>query len=120
MGRRDAAAFSGPNTYPLLRSGDGGATWQPLPMLPSGLQASTQAFGTPDGTAYMGGFGSSFGQGGLYKLHPGASQWTLVSPVVPAYLHLNDVTWDANGHPTTLWGLQETQNYTSIPWMHSA
>jgi hypothetical protein len=111
-----------PNTYQLLRSTDGGATWQPLPNLSSGLQINAGVLETPDGTIYLTAIGQSIGETGIYKLRPGASQWMLVSPVPPGELHLIALSWDASGHPTSLWGLQEAQNgnYTTIPWVHSA
>jgi hypothetical protein len=116
----DARSENGPNIYPLFSSNDGGATWQPLPSIPSGLQADTDAIEAPDGTVYETCFGTDSSQAGIYKLTPGASGWTLISSLMPAALHLHTVTWDANGHPLTVWGLQEAEAYTYIPWAHAA
>jgi hypothetical protein len=120
----DVRAFSGPNTYPMVRSTDGGATWEPLPGFAAGMQASTEALMTPDGTVYVDVFsdGSSQQQSGIYRLTPGTSTWALVSPAVPATVHLVMVSWDAGGHPAALWGLVEAQNGTGITtlWTHAA
>jgi hypothetical protein len=116
----DARAENGPNIYPLYRSTDGGATWQPLSSLPAGIQADTDAIEVPDGTIYETGIGNGTVQGGIYKLTPGASSWTLVSTAGPGLVHLQTVTWSAGGDPTEIWGLQETDTYTNIPWVHAA
>lgn len=120
----DVRAFSGPNTYPMVRSTDGGATWEPLPGFAAGTQAATDALIAPDGTVYVDVFsdGSSQQQNGIYRLSPEATQWSLVSPVVPANLHLVMVSWDASGHPGSLWGLVEAQNGSGITtlWTHAA
>jgi hypothetical protein len=119
----DVRAFAGPNTYPMVWSMDGGATWRPLPGFAAGMQAATDALIAPDGTVYVDVFddGSSpQQQNGIYRLPPGATQWALVSPVVPAGLHLVMVSWDAGGHPAALWGLVEAQNGSGITtlWTH--
>lgn len=118
----DARSANGPNIYPLLHSSDGGATWQALPSFPAGMQANGDATETPDGTIYVTCFGSDSApvQVGIYKLTPSTTQWTLISPIAPGSLFLHVVTWDANGHPVTIWGLQETLAYTYIPWTHTA
>jgi hypothetical protein len=118
----DVRAFFGPNTYPMVRSTDGGATWEPLPGFAAGMQAATDALIAPDGTVYVDVFsdGPSQQQSGIYRLRPGTSSWTLVSPVVP--VHLVMVSWDASGHPAALWGLVEAQNGSGITtlWTHAA
>lgn len=120
----DVRATTGPNTYPMMRSTDGGATWQPLPTFAAGNQAATDALVAPDGTVSVDVFGdgSSQQQNGIYRLTPGAAQWALVSPVVPAALHLVMVSWDASGHPVALWGLVEAQSGSGITtlWTHAA
>ena len=120
----DVRAFSGPNTYPMVRSTDGGATWEPLPGFAAGMQAATDALIAPDGTVYVDVFSdrSSQQQSGIYRLTPGTGSWALVSPVVPANLHLVMVSWDASGHPAALWGLVEAQNGsgTTTLWTHAA
>ncbi|HEY7341110.1 MAG TPA: hypothetical protein VH591_09535 [Ktedonobacterales bacterium] len=116
----DALASEGPNVYPIVRSSDGGASWQALPSVPAGLQANTDAVESPDGTVYVTCIGVSSGQAGIYKLMPGASQWSLVSPIAPGTLFLHSVIWDTNGHPVAVWGLQETMGYMYAPWMHTA
>ncbi len=116
----DARAENGPNIYPVYRSTDGGATWQPLPSFPSGAQAAMDATEVPDGTVYVTCFGSDTAQSGIYKLIPGASNWTLVSTLAQGALRLQTVTWDAGGDPIDVWGLQETATYTNIPWAHAA
>jgi photosystem II stability/assembly factor-like uncharacterized protein len=124
----DARAFSGQNAYPMLRSANGGASWQPLPDAPAGLQTSSDSpIATPDGTIFVtlccgasGGSPSS----GIYKLAPGASAWALVSPVVPAQVRLTAVSWDTQGHPAKLWGLRVALPNTSASvteiWSHPA
>jgi len=113
-----------PNTFPLLRSADGGATWQALPDLPSAMQINALVFETPDGTVYLTATGLNAGEGGIYKLSPGASPWKLVSAVTPGDLRMMAVTWDANGHPATLWGLTQAHPNTSsaetLLWAHTA
>lgn len=94
-----------PNTYPLLRSADGGATWQQTPSLPDGVQINANVLETPDGSVYLTAVGQAAGQGGIYKLASGASQWRLLSAVLPGNLDLVSVTWNASGQPLTLWGL---------------
>jgi hypothetical protein len=121
----DARAFSGPNSYPLLRSLDAGSTWQPLPDSPDGLQASTDTPAVaPDGTLFVSfccGAVSNTTANGLYTLPLGGTSWTLASAVVPAQIHLVAVTWDENGHPIRLWGLRDDgSNYTSDLWWHAA
>jgi hypothetical protein len=116
----DARAENGPNIYPLYRSADGGATWQPLPSLPTGMQADTDAVEVPNGTIYETCIGNDAEQSGIYKLTPGASSWTLVSTLGQGALHLHTVTWDAGGDPVDIWGLQETDTYTNVPWTHAA
>lgn len=121
----DARAFEGPNTYPTLRSTDGGASWQPLPGGPAGLQADTDAPSvTPDGTLFVTFCCGAPGVSGIYRLAPGASAWALVSPVVPAQIHFIAVSWNAQGHPVTLWGLRDTYPNTSASvtdlWSHPA
>jgi hypothetical protein len=116
----DARSANGPNVYPLFSSNDGGATWQPLPSIPSGLQADTDAVEAPDGTIYQTCIGTDPSQTGIYKLVPGAGSWALFSALIPGGPHLYAVTWDASGHPITIWGLQDTSSYTSIPWAHAA
>ena len=118
----DARSANGPNIYPMVRSSDGGASWQALPTVPAGMMANGDAVETPDGTVYVTCFGANSGGVGIYKLTPGVSQWTLVSPLAPGSLslHLHTATWDASGHPVTVWGLQETSSYSYIPWAHTA
>ncbi len=116
----DARSIDGPNVYPMVRSSDGGASWQALPPVPAGFQANTDAVETPDGTIYVTFVGTTSFQAGIFKLMPGASQWTLVSPLIPGSLFLNTVIWDASGHPVSVWGLQGTPAYISIPWTHAA
>lgn len=124
----EARAFSGPNTYPMLRSYDSGASWRPLPGLPGGLQASTDTpLVTPDGTIFATfccGAPGAATVSGIYKLAPGAAAWTLVSPAVPAQVRLMAVSWDVSGQPATLWGLGDVFPNTSAGitdlWSHSA
>jgi hypothetical protein len=116
----DARSANGPNVYPLYSSSDGGAAWRPLPSIPSGLQAGTDAVEAPDGTIYETCIGTDPSQAGIYKLTPGAGSWTLLSALMPGVLHLHAVIWDANGHPVAVWGLQDTSAYTDIPWAHAA
>lgn len=116
----DARFANGPNVYPLFQSRDGGATWQPLTLVPGGLQANGDALEAPDGTVYVTCIPTNTGGVGIYKLTPGASHWALLSPLEPERLHLLAITWDANGHPTSVWGLQEKSTYTYIPWIHAA
>lgn len=116
----DARSIEGPNVYPMVRSSDGGASWQALPSVPAGFQANTDAVETPDGTVYVTFVGTTSLQVGIFKLMPGASQWALVSPLVPGTFFLNTVIWDASGHPVTVWGLQETMGYMYAPWVHAA
>jgi len=116
----DDRSIDGTNVYPMVRSSDGGASWQALQSVPAGFQANTDAVETPDGTVYVTFVGTTSFQAGIFKLMPGASQWTLVAPLVPGTLFLNAVIWDANGHPVSVWGLQGTPAYTSIPWTHAA
>lgn len=115
----DARSANGPNIYPLVRSSDGGATWQALPSAPTCSQLNTDAVETPDGAVYITCFGANSGGAGIYKLLPGANQWTLASPLVPGSLFLCTVTWDAGGHPATLWALEQTQSYLNILWAHA-
>jgi photosystem II stability/assembly factor-like uncharacterized protein len=125
----DARAFAGPNTYPLLRSVDGGDSWQPLANGPSGLQTDIDMPAVaPDGTVYVtfccAASASSSATQGIYKLAPGAATWTLVSPVVPAQVRLVAVSWDTQGHPARLWGLRDAFPNTSAEitdlWSHGA
>ncbi|HEX8036893.1 MAG TPA: hypothetical protein VF510_23750 [Ktedonobacterales bacterium] len=125
----DARAFAdNPNFYPLLRSLDGGASWQPLPDMPKGKEASTDLpILTPDGTLYVFfccGDSSASVADGIYKLAPGSASWALVSPVVPASIRLMAVSWDAQGHPAKLWGLHNMYPNTSAEdtdlWWHRA
>lgn len=125
----DARAFAdNPNFYPLLRSLDGGASWQPLSDAPKGKEASTdQPILTPDGTVYVFfccGDTASPATDGIYKLAPGSTSWALVSPVVPASIRLMAVSWDAQGHPAILWGLHNVYPNTSAEvtdlWWHRA
>ncbi len=113
----------GPNTYPLLRSGDGGATWQPDPALSSGDQINAGVLETPDGSVYVTEVAQT-GQAGIYTLAPGASAWRLISPVAPADLRLISVTWNASGQPLTLWGVSQahpgTSDETTVLWSHAA
>jgi hypothetical protein len=121
----DARAFSGPNSYPLLRSLDGGSTWQPLPDFPGGLQASSDTPAiAPDGTLYVSiccATESNTPANGIYTMSPGGTTWTLFSSIVPAQIHLVALSWDQNGHPARLWGLQENDsNNTTDLWWHAA
>jgi hypothetical protein len=121
----DARAFSGPNSYPLLRSLDGGSNWEPLPDSPGGLQASTDTPAVaPDGTLFVSfccGADSSTTANGTYTLSPGGTTWTLVSAVAPAQVHLVAVTWDESGQPVRLWGLRDNDSdYTTDLWWHVA
>lgn len=114
----DARWLKDPNptsVYPLLRSTDGGATWQPAPNLPDGMRINADVYETPDGSTYLVAFGQALGQGGIYKLSPGASHWLLISPVLPGDLNPVAVTWNASGQPLTLWGLAPAQPGTSSP-----
>jgi hypothetical protein len=113
--------------YPLLRSTDGGATWQPEPDMPAGMRITAGVFETPDGSIYLtaiGEVGQALGQGGIYKLAPGASQWRLLSQVLPGDLRLMGVTWNASGQPLTLWGVTQahpnTSDATTILYSHAA
>ncbi|MGH2518015.1 MAG: hypothetical protein ACRDHP_20420 [Ktedonobacterales bacterium] len=116
----DARAFDGPNPYPVLRSTDSGASWQALPGAGANLHANTDPLLAPDGTVYCGFFDAS-GQGGEYKLSPGAASWALVSSVVPAQVNIVAVGWDTTGHPVALWGLApSTDGTTSVLWTHPA
>lgn len=125
----DARAFAdNPNVYPLLRSLDGGATWQPLPSGPKDEEANTDPpILTPDGTMYVFfccGDPSASAAYGIYKLAPGSTSWALVSPVAPASMRLGAVSWDAQGHPAKLWGLHNmypnTTAYVTDLWWHRA
>ncbi|MGZ3664549.1 MAG: WD40/YVTN/BNR-like repeat-containing protein [Ktedonobacterales bacterium] len=125
----DARAFAdNPNFYPLLRSLDGGASWQPLPNTPKGKEASTdRPILTPDGTPYVFfccGDPSASAADGIYNLAPGDAGWTMVSPVVPATMRLMAVSWDAQGHPAKLWGLHNIYPNTTAEvtdlWWHRA
>ena len=119
----DARAFAGPNAYPLYRSTDGGHTWQPLPQLANGMQAGTDAMVAPDGTVFVF-YGSDSGNNaqpdGIYKLVPGAGAWQLVSPVVPALVHVITIQSDASGHPATLWGFEQIGDERYSLWSHPA
>lgn len=124
----DARAFAGPNIYPILRSTDGGATWQPLPNAPGGLHANTDAPAvTPDGTIYVTfccADPESTAVSGSYRLTPGSAQWALMAYVAPAQVRLAAVSWDAQGRPTRLWGLHDVFPDTSAGvtdlWSHPA
>jgi hypothetical protein len=124
----DARAFAGPNIYPILRSTNGGATWQPLPNAPGSLQADTDAPAvTPDGTIYVTfccASGGSDAATGIYRLSPGGTTWTLVSPVAPVQVRLVAVSWDTRGHPSKVWGLRDVFPNTSAEitdlWSHPA
>ena len=125
----DARAFAdNPNFYPLLRSTDGGVSWQPLPNGPTDKEMSTDLPSlTPDGTVYAFfccGNPSGAASDGIYKLAPGSASWTFVSPVVPVQMRLVAVSWDAQGHPAKLWGLHNLYPNTSAEvtdlWWHRA
>lgn len=122
----DVRAFSGPNTYPMVWSTDGGATWRPLPGFSAGMQAATDALMAADGTIYVNLLGDapSQQQPGMYKLAPGARQWTLVMPSPSVTIYIVMVSWDASGYPVALWGLvlihPNTTADTTTLWTHSA
>lgn len=115
----DARAYGAVGSYPLLRSTDGGHSWQALPMPASSATTDSEALVTPDGTAYVVFFDMPSPQG-IYALAPGAAQWKLVSPVVPADLHLVAVSSDAAGHPVALWGLARINQDDNALWTHAA
>jgi hypothetical protein len=112
-----AASTAGP--YPVLRSTDGGATWQALPDYPSGSGGNdTQAvFATPDGGVfiYLGGAPAC----NVYKLAPGATAWACSAQTAVPF-HFVSVTWDAQGHPARLWGLVEAGYEITDLWSHPA
>jgi hypothetical protein len=120
----DSRVFDGSSSYPMLRSTNGGATWQALPIVGATAQSDTDPLPTPDGTIYCGFFDNSSGQGGIYTLAPGAASWSLVSPVVPMQINVTMVSWDSGGHPIALWGLvqvhPETSDSTTTLWTHAA
>lgn len=116
----DVRADNGPNTYPILRSTNGGASWQALPGAGANLQAGSDPLLTPNGTIYI--YFDSASQGGQYRLAPGASSWALVSAVVPVQVQVTAVSWDASGHPSALWGLGEAPDGSTRTtlWTHAA
>lgn len=120
----DSRVFDGSTSYPMLHSTNGGASWQALPSAGVATQPDTNPLPTPDGTIYCGFFDNSSGQGDFYKLTPGTGSWSLISPVVPVQVRLVTVSWDASGHPATLWGLvqvhPETSDSTTTLWTHAA
>ncbi len=117
-----------PQAYPMVRSLDGGASWHPLPDGPKGKQAVTYPFAiAPDGTLYVSfccSDPSAVAADGIYKLVPGSTNWTLLSPVATTQIRPIAVSWDAQGHPTKLWGLHLLHPDTSAGdtdlWWHSA
>ena len=121
IGQETHAATS-PDVYPLLRSTDGGATWQALPDFPQGTGSndSTAIFATPDGTAFV---RLPVAPGAtpctIYKLMLGASAWACLAQTTGGF-GFALVTWDVQGHPAKLWGLVEAGYEITDLWSHPA
>jgi hypothetical protein len=121
IGQETRAATS-PDVYPLLRSTDGGATWQALPDFPQGTVSndSTAIFATPDGAAFVllpvapGATPCT-----IYKLTPGASAWVCLAQTTGGF-GFALVTWDVQGHPARVWGLVEAGYEITDLWSHPA
>jgi hypothetical protein len=122
IGQETRAATS-PDVYPLLRSTDGGASWQALPDFPQGTGSndSTAIFATPDGAAFV---RLPFAPGAtpctIYKLSPGASAWACSAQATTGAFGFALVTWDVHGHPAKVWAFVDAGYGITDLWSHPA
>jgi hypothetical protein len=117
---QETRAPAGPNVYPLLRSTDGGASWQALPEFPAGIGGNREVLVAPDGTAFAyfpGAPGASSCT--IYKLMPGANAWACSARTVEN-IRFVLLTWDAQGHPARVWSFVDTGSRITELWSHPA
>lgn len=98
----NAQTILGQDGSGLVVSVDGGQSWQPLPSEPNQGGGSSTLPIQPDGTLYL----QSDADQTLYTTRPGASTWSPVL-ILPLGTHVVAMTWDAQGHATSLWVLDQ-------------